>query len=371
MSARAAAEETIDVALVLQGGGALGAYQVGAYAALAAHGFHPEWIAGISIGAFNAAIIAGNAPGDRVAKLDAFWQDISWPQFVPPDPFAPLHYLQNTASYAEALFAGQRHFFQPRMINPGLLLNVPPDMVSFYDTGPLRGTLPDFAAFPLAKGQAPRVSLGATDIATGEITFFDTADTDLTPAHVLASGSLPPGFPATDVDGTYYWDGGCVANSPLDAIVNDHARPRMVAFMIDLWPLSGAVPENMSQALWRAKQIQYASRMDRQIQSATAKVKLRHAMHRLKLAGAPKHPSPRLDIVQIVYQPPADQIPFSDAEFSRSSIAERREAGHRDMELALKARPWLADDTDQHLGALVHRVQNGDVKTLPSPAFEI
>jgi NTE family protein len=365
--------EAPTVALMLQGGGALGAYHIGAYQALSEHDLHPDWVSGISIGAINAAIIAGNPPDDRVERLAAWWEAISWPDLPASLALTPLQTLHNMASNAEALLFGQPNFFTPRPVNPYLRPSSPPQEVSFYDTTPLLLTLPRFADFALINRRAVRLSLGATNIDTGDLEFFDNHRQTIRPEHVLASGSLPPGFPATQVDGTLYWDGGCVSNSPLDAVIDEPGQRRMVVFLIDLWDAAGPPPETMNDVLWRAKQIQYASRTAHQVDGAAAKVNLRHAMRLLKEAEVrqgvvPDSPAPamqRLDIVHIVYRPDAGQIPNSDAEFSRSSIAERRAAGYRDMQVALAAEPWLRQAVPAHLGALVHRVERGTVVTLP------
>ena len=364
------------VALMLQGGGAMGAYQIGAYQALAEHDLHPDWVAGISIGAINAAVIAGNRPEHRVARLTALWEAITWPDLPPPLALTALQTLHNMASNAEALLFGQPNFFTPRPLNPYLRPTAPPQEVSFYDTSPLLDTLRRFADFSLINNRAVRLSLGATDIATGELRFFDNNRRRIEPDHVLASCSLPPGFPATMLDGRFYWDGACVSNTPLDAVVDEPAHPHMVVFLIDLWDAAGPVPENMNEVLWRAKQIQYASRTSHHVDAVATKVNLRHALRLLQsqdksevsaVPGGPSVTDQRLDIVHIIYHPEAGQIPNSDAEFSRSSIAERRAAGYRDMKIALAAEPWQRTQKPAHLGALVHRVERQSVKTLPEP----
>jgi len=368
--------EAPTVALMLQGGGALGAYHIGAYQALAEHNLHPDWVAGISIGAINAAIIAGNRPEQRVERLTALWEAISWPDLPTTLPLAGWQTLHNMASNAEALLFGQPNFFTPRPINPVLLPPVAPREVSFYDTTPMLFTLRRFADFSLINGRAIRLSLGATDIATGALEFFDNHRQTIGPEHVLASCSLPPGFPATEVNGKLYWDGGCVSNTPLDAVVDEPGHPRLVVFVIDLWEAGGPAPQTINAVLWRAKQIQYASRIARHIDAVATKVNLRHSVRLLKAAGVPdvaavpEDPlltARRLDIVHIVYHPGEDQIPNSDAEFSRSSIAERREAGYRDMRVALAAEPWLRQEMPAHLGALVHRMERGRAVTRPEP----
>ena len=369
-------QEKHSVALMLQGGGALGAYHIGAYQALAEHDLHPDWVAGISIGAINSAIIAGNRPEDRVQRLTALWEAISRPELPAKLAFTAWQTWHNIASNAEALLFGQPNFFTPRLVNPFLVPRAAPQEVSFYDTTPLLFTLRRFADFSLINSRQIRLSLGATNLATGNLEFFDNHRQTIGPEHVLASGSLPPGFPATDVEGKLYWDGGCVSNTPLDTVVDDPGHPRLLVFLIDLWNPAGPPPETINAVLWRAKQIQYASRTAHDIDAVATRVNLRHAIRLLKAAGVsevaavPEDPvltGRRLDIVHIVYRPSADQIPDSDAEFSRSSIAERREAGYRDMRAALAAAPWLHQEMPAHLGALVHRVELGKVSTRPEP----
>ncbi len=364
------------VALMLQGGGALGAYHIGAYQALAEHDLHPDWLSGISIGAINAAIIAGNHPNERLARLADFWETISWPDLPAPFAATPWQTLHNIASNAEALLFGQPNFFTPRPVNPYLAPPSPPQEISFYDTSPLLGTLPRFANFALINQGAVRLSLGATDLATGSLDFFDSRRQTIGPEHVLASCSLPPGFAATRANGKLYWDGGCVSNTPLDAIVDEPTPARLLVFLLDLWDAAGPLPETMNDVVWRAKQIQYASRTAHHVDSVATKVNLRHALRLMQAAGLPQvaampggatPPTQRLDIVHIVYRPDAGEIANSDAEFSRSSIAERRAAGFRDMQIALAAKPWLRQELPAHLGALVHRVERGKVVTRQEP----
>jgi NTE family protein len=370
------AREKASVALMLQGGGALGAYHIGAYQALAEHDLHPDWVAGISIGAINSAIIAGNRPEHRVERLAALWEAISWPDLPTKLALTAWQTWHNMTSNAEALLFGQPNFFTPRPVNPYLLPRAPAQEVSFYDTTPMLFTLRRFADFSLLNSRQIRLSLGATNLATGNLEFFDNRRQTIGPEHVLASGSLPPGFPATQVDGKLYWDGGCVSNTPLDAVVDDPGHPRLVVFLIDLWNPAGPPPETINAVLWRAKQIQYASRTAHHIDAVATKVNLRHAVRLLKAAGVPDVAAVpddpvlaerRLDIVHIVYRPEADQIANSDAEFSRSSIAERREAGYRDMRAALAAEPWQREQKPAHLGALVHRVERERVTTRLEP----
>ena len=353
--------------LVLQGGGALGAYHIGAYQALAERDLQPDWVCGISIGAINAAIIAGNPPADRLARLDALWGYISWPSLFGPLSGKTLATLYNTGSNASALLFGQPNFFVPRPVNP-FFAPPGPQALSFYDTSPLRFTLRRFADFGRINARETRLSLGATDTLTGALEFFDNTRHELAPEHVMASGSLPPGFPPTLVGDRLYWDGGCVSNTPLEAVLRDQPLGHTIVFMIDLWSAGGPAPRTMNDVLWREKQIQYASRTAAHIDAVAAKVNLRHAMGLLERAGAEAPgAAASLDIVHIVYHPTADQIPNSDAEFSRSSIRERRAAGYADMKNALEEAPWLRQERPAAIGCLVHRVAQQAVTTLPLP----
>jgi len=352
------------VALVLQGGGALGAYHIGAFEALHKAGFGPDWVAGISIGAFNAAIIAGNEPADRLEKLLGFWQDISWPELPGLVNFLPLRIIHDQISSGEAIAFGQPNFFSPRPISPYLLTNAMPDELSFYDTGALHETLQRFASFDRINRKTTRLTLGTTNISTGVLAFFDSNTQPIEVAHVIASGSLPPGFPATEIDGKFYWDGGCVSNTPLEAIAAAQGTEPLLVFVIDLWDAAGPLPNTMNDVLWRIKQIQYAGRAGHDLKVVQSVANHQHAQAiaktagLLEMAGLPdtlELRKGRLDLVHITFHPGSDQIASSDTEFSRSSIAARRTAGRLDMEHALALAPWTRP-MPRHQRALIHRV---------------
>jgi NTE family protein len=352
------------IALVLQGGGALGAYQIGAFEALQNAGYQPDWLAGISIGAFNAAIIAGNPPETRLESLTEFWQAISWPDLPGLPPSLPLRILHNQFSNGEALTIGQPHFFSPRLLSPYFLTHATPAELSFYDTSILRQTLPRFTTFDRINQKTTRLTLGATNLATGDLKFFDNHEKTLTPDHVIASGSLPPGFPATAIDGTYYWDGGCVSNTPLEAVAAAQGPEPLLVFVIDLWQAAGPPPETMNDVFWRAKQIQYAGRTGRDLKTVETAANHAHAVSIAKSAGLPEMSGlpdkpamtqGRLDLVHIIFHPDKAHIPNSDAEFSRLSIAARRAAGKHDMEKALAEAPWT-QPMPPHQRARIHKV---------------
>jgi len=367
------------VALVLQGGGALGAYHIGAYQAMEEAGYSPDWVAGTSIGAINSAVIVGNRTEDRLAKLEELWMEISlpneWGSFLSGTP----RRMFNEMSAATAIMFGQPNFWMPRFPSPLMLPEVPPEAASFCDTSPMHATLERLVDFDLINSGPIRISLGVTKVRTGEMVFFSNRNPVqyIGPEHVLASGSLPPGFPATLVDGDWYWDGGCVSNTPLDAIYHDNYPGHTLIFMIDLWSAMGDVPRNMDQVNWRQKQIQYASRTTRAIQDRAKKHNLRRALKMAEqrlpgdmqiAAAAADIPAVQIeqtfDIVHIIYHPTSDQIAESDAEFSRPSILARWEAGYRDLKAALKQTPLKHRKRTEPLGTMVHRVQAGEVQTM-------
>ncbi|MDH2434466.1 patatin-like phospholipase family protein [Pokkaliibacter sp. MBI-7] len=382
------------VALVLQGGGALGAYHIGAFQALEEAGIQPDWISGISIGAVNAAILAGNPPELRLRQLDALWEAISRPDIYSAGqmrhaPLAVQRYF-NTLSALQAICFGQPNFFTPRFPNPWLLNDLTASQAGFYDTAPLLETLQALSNFELinqhfltpepaltdsddatpacALEEGVLLSLGATNVTTGELTFFNNWQQEITPQHVLASGSLPPGFPAVEIEGQWYWDGGCVSNTPLEAILKNLPDRPLLVFMVDLWSAEGAAPTTMDEVSWRQKQIQYASRSAAEITRVTHELNMCRS---LQQAGVP-HEVPvhlarylkfghSLDIVHITYCPGADEIASSDAEFSRTSIADRRAAGLRDMRAALEHAPWKSLRPRQK-SASCHKVKSGLVE---------
>lgn len=246
-------------ALVLQGGGALGAYQVGVYQALEEAGYAPDWFAGTSIGAINAAIMAGSRPEERLAKLECFWDTIAWPEpwDVPID--GPGRWAYNAWSGMLAMWAGQPGFFRPRLINPWLISG-PAGAISYYDAADLRGTLDDLIDFDLVNSGGVRLSLGAVNVRTGRQVYFDSRDQPIGIEHVLTSAAFPPAFPPVEIDGEWYWDGGIVSNTPLDVVIDDNPRRSTLVFMVDLFNGRGALPRTMDEVAERHKDITYAAR---------------------------------------------------------------------------------------------------------------
>ena len=247
--------------LVLQGGGALGAYQAGAYEGLAEAGLVPDWVTGVSIGAINAALIAGNPPGRRVKRLREFWDRVSAaaPVVLPP-AFDPLRLTFNRISAFGAVAFGVNGFFSPRVPPPYFAGDGSPGALSFYDTEPLKRTLEELVDFRLINNHSTRLSVGAVNVHTGDSVYFDNRHRRITTEHIRASGALPPGFPPITIEGDEYWDGGIVSNSPLWYVLDDSPRLNALIIQVDLFSAKGELPTNLNQVLERAKDIQYSSK---------------------------------------------------------------------------------------------------------------
>jgi len=356
------------VALLLQGGGALGSYQAGVYQALAEADLHPDWVAGISIGAINAALIAGNAPENRVARLREFWETvctspIGFPYFKSielKDDFT--HRLVNQTRAMNILLFGTPHFFAPRF--PPALPWAPrdPDKVSYYDTTILKATLEKLVDFDRINSREMRFSVGAVNVRTGNFAYFDNATDRIGPAHIMASGSLPPGFPATEIDGEYYWDGGLVSNTPLEWVLESRPRLDTIAFQVDLWNARGPLPSDLTEVDVRQKEIIYSSRT----RAATDHYK---RQQRLRIAAtnlAKKLPKELLDsadakilaeeadekvcnIVHLIYRAKGYEGIAKDFEFSRRTMIEHWESGYTNASRSL-ADPAVLQLPDRHEG---------------------
>lgn len=246
------------VGLVLQGGGALGSYQAGVYETLSTSEYLPDWVAGISIGAINAAIIAGNPPDKRVERLREFWEGITapaafWPAWLSA---VPSEYSRRTSSL-NALMFGQPGFFAPRPPTHWLLGG---SVTSYYDTRALKETLDRLVDFERINSGETRLSVGAVNVHTGNLAYFDSAKMTIRPEHVMASGALPPGFPAVEIDGESYWDGGLVSNTPLQYVLQEVPRRSRLTFQVDLFHARGPLPTNLEGVSEREKDIRYSSR---------------------------------------------------------------------------------------------------------------
>jgi NTE family protein len=343
------------ILLVLQGGGALGAYQAGAFEALSEHELSPDWIAGISIGAINGAIIAGNAPENRVKHLRTLWERVS--SGLTGIPFTgDGHHrtLFNDASALLSLQYGVPGFFTPRFPPPVLTSTGEPQTVSFYSSAPLIRTLGELVDFDYLNREGPRLSIGAVNISSGNLAFFDKSKEELRIEHILASGALPPGLPPVKIGEDYYWDGGIVSNTPLQYVLDEPPPgPQMCIFQVDLFSAQGALPGNLLDAVEREKEIRYSSRTRLNTDMMAKRHALRCALKRLlrklpedlrddpdarRLARVEDEPS--VTIVHLIYRERAFETQARDYEFSRVSVEEHWEQGRKDVLQTLAHDSW-------------------------------
>ncbi|MEZ5774488.1 MAG: patatin-like phospholipase family protein [Hyphomicrobiaceae bacterium] len=343
------------VALVLQGGGALGAYQCGVYEALSRAGCEPDWLSGISIGSINAAIIAGNPPGRRVEALRRFWEQVTEPFAWPaPELGDDARRLFNSASASHSLIAGQPGFFVPR---------IPPAIVrphgavganSVYDTSPLKSTLETLVDFERVNRGEPRLSLGAVNVRSGNFAYFDSALQRIGPLHVMASGALPPGFPPIEIDGEMYWDGGLVSNTPLVHVLDGDMANDTLVFQLDLFNARGEVPGDLMEAEERRKHIVFSSRTRlntdlfrerHRLQQAIAtlhdrlpeEVRQEEAVKRVAALGR----SYAVAIVHLIYRRRSYEGQAIDYDFSRAAMEEHWRAGFDDATRTIGQPHWL------------------------------
>jgi NTE family protein len=370
------------VALVLQGGGALGSYQAGVYEGMHQRGLLPDWVAGISIGAINAAIIAGSPADERVERLRGFWESICRPYGyagVPWGdwlagmfqglPFGFGSYAMNgQLAAAHALMQGQPGFFKPRFPPPYWQHGGGPEATSFYDTAPLLQTLETYIDFDLLNSGCVRVSLGAVNVRTGNFAYFDSTQTRLTPHHVMASGALPPGFPAVEIDGEFYWDGGVVSNTPLYHVLSMHPMRDTLAFQVDLWPARGPLPSTLEQVAERQKDIQYSSRTRLVTDNLQRSIKLRRGLQRLlallpeaqrnapELADIRREAcTPAINVVNLIYQSKNYERQSKDYEFGTEAMRDHWQSGLADL-LATLAEPGVLDPPGKDVAFVAHDI---------------
>ncbi len=340
--------------LVFQGGGALGAYQAGVYESLHEANIAPLWVAGISIGAINAAIIAGNTAERRVDRLREFWNGVSSQLTAVPaagGQHARAAFNETSAAFA-ALF-GLPGFFTPRM--PPAVLHPPgtPQAVSVYDTSPLEGTLERLIDFDLLNSGRVRLSVGAVNVRTGNFVYFDTARQRVAPCHIMASGALPPGFPPIEIDGEAYWDGGLVSNTPLQYVLDQPAQRDMLVFQVDLFSARGSMPRTLSEVAEREKDIRFSSRTRLNTDVFRTRQNLALAARRLAVRLPPDladDPDARalaaagvaasVTLVHLIHRRKQYETQSKDYEFSRVSVNEHWSAGGNDVRRTLRHRAW-------------------------------
>jgi NTE family protein len=340
--------------LVLQGGGALGAYQAGIYAGLADAGVAPDWISGVSIGAINAALIAGNPPERRVARLREFWERVSaQTPFIPPAYMDPMRPMLNFFSAASSLTLGVPGFFVPRMPPPFMAPDGSIEALSFYDTQPLRATLEEMIDFELINRKEIRLSLGSVSVRSGNSVYFDNQKMRLGPEHVLASGALPPGFPPVEVDGELYWDGGIASNTPLWYVLDEDYRMSALVLQVDVFSGAGDLPQNLNQVQERVKDIQYASKTRFNTTRIKEIEELRSSLRRL-LDKLPKALLVDPDVqrlttistrgavalVHFINRHNTRSANFKDYEFSRATVTDLWEGGLEDARRSIDSPEW-------------------------------
>lgn len=396
-----------DCIVVLQGGGALGAYQAGMFEALSQHGREPDWVAGISIGAINAALIAGNAPRDRVAQLRRFWERVSAPNpgFAwPPEGvqeawgaarrflggttpglpgatqfFAPREAL-NESSAAQVMLFGASGFFAPRVPPAPWQPRGTPGAISFYDTAPLRETLDELVDFDRINARgAMRLSVGAVNVRSGNFAYFDSRQQRIDVRHIMASGALPPGFAPVEIEGKFYWDGGLVSNTPLQYVLDQPCSRHRVIFQADLFAASGEMPTTLAEVGEREKDIRFSSRTRLNTTHALDRHRIAKAAQRLleKLPRALRHdPDAQMlarlcdahgvDVVHLIYRSKHYESQSKDYEFSRLSVREHWATGLADTTRTLRDPRWTQREAQSH-GVRVFDLASGE-RSHPQPA---
>jgi NTE family protein len=378
------------IALVLQGGGALGAYQAGVYQAMQEHGLAPDWIVGNSIGAINAALIAGNKAAERVSRLREFWETVAHADFydMRKMPDSARHF--NTwLCVADAMIRGVPGFFSPRIPNPFAFgWPVPPEAASFYDTAALGETLRKLIDFQyLNIDGGIRLTVNAMAVTSGELVSFDNRKDEIGPEHIMASGALPPGFPPVRIDGVLYWDGGLYSNTPLEMVLDDPHRYDTLCFMVDLWCGQGLEPTTLGEVRTRKKDVAFASRSQHHIEDYVYLVRLQKRLRMLyeKLPNSLRRAADRKDVAELGSDTTMHiiRLPYTgldwhmtakDVNFSRGSIEWRWEQGYLDCLRAIKHKDWLSFQPDK-VGVVVHDVTReedvmGELASVKNPENE-
>jgi len=361
------------IALVLQGGGALGAYQVGVYKALAEAGCEPTWISGVSIGAINAAIIAGNPPERRLDRMYEFWNMVSGRQvwgYTPEGDW--FRDMRNRVSAWMTLTQGQPGFFQPRPLNPWFAFPGSTGATSFYDSADLHATLLRLVDFDILNSGERCLSVGAVNVRTGNNIFFDSRRQRIGPEHIMASGALPPALPMVRIEGEDYWDGGIVSNTPLQYLLDQEEDRSSLVFQVDLFSASGPIPRRMSDVLIRHKDITYSSRTRQSTDAFRRIMKLRLQLLRA-LQRVPKDQlldgeaeliadyadAGVVNIVHLIYQHKIYECDAKDFEFSGASMREHMQTGYDDTVRTLRHREWLRRPSAEE-GVTVHDLHRED-----------
>jgi NTE family protein len=352
---------------VLQGGGALGAYQAGVYQALHEAGIEPDWMIGTSIGAINAALIAGNEPENRVPALREFWRRMAHKSIW--HEWSAWHRFAQSASYLTTITAGLPGFFVPNplaFLGPHVRLGA--DHAGFYSTAPLEQTLCELLDFSLVARNKPRLTVGAAHVRTSRMRYFDSRTEELSVKHILASGALPPAFPAVRIDGELYWDGGILSNTPTEAIFDENPRLNSLVFAVHMWNPQGPEPETIWEVLHRHKDIQYSSRVATHIARQAQIHRLRHVIRELssllpddvRRSEAVRALTAygcltRMHVVRLLWPGHDDEDHTKDIDFSPSGIRRRWDAGYEKTMRAIDGAPWKGE-FDPMEGVYLHEL---------------
>jgi NTE family protein len=357
------------VALVLQGGGALGAYQAGVYQALHEDGMEPNWVCGVSIGAINSAIIAGNPPEVRLEKLRIFWDRITARKVWHYTPDGDVYRkARNLASSWMTTTLGQPGFFKPHEVNPWLSPAGAKTATSYYDTEPLRQTLLELVDFDLINSQKIHFAVGAVNVMTGNFLYFDNKKEVIGPEHVMASGALPPALPMVKIGTDHFWDGGIVSNTPLQHLLDQDDSLNSLVFQVDLFSARGVLPRDIQEVLARHKDIVYSSRtrhntdiykrmnnLKADFYKTLTKIPDDQLSEQERATRDHLAHLPAITILQLIYQQKAYEGDSKDHEFSATSMREHWQSGLDDTRRTLKRRDWLAMP-EEGRGIIVHDV---------------
>jgi NTE family protein len=359
------------IALVLQGGGALGAYQAGVYQALHEAGIEPDWVIGTSIGAINAGLIAGNTLPDRLPRIEEFWRRMRardlWGLSQWPD-------LGNTAAYWSTLVGGLPGFFEPNLFaHLGAHYPLGADHAGFYSTAPLAKTLAELIDVAAIARCSPRLTVGAAHVRSSRMHYFDSRETAISIRHIMASGALPPAFPPVRLDGELYWDGGILSNTPIEAIFEDVPRRDSLVFAVHMWNPAGPEPQTIADVLHRHKDIQYSSRASTHIARQRQLHRLRHVVSELvKFIPETERNDPavrdlaeygcltRMHVIELLAPRIDNESYTKDADFSAASIQRRWDCGYADAMRAVRRAAWN-DASDPLEGVIVHEPSPSDL----------
>jgi NTE family protein len=364
-----------EIVLVLQGGGALGSYQVGVYQALHEAGIEPDWIIGTSIGAINASLIAGNAPEQRLSRLTEFWKRME------QNPAWQLREILSGFSDGLAYWSTIAHgipgFFRPNpLAHLGESYPLGAERAGYYSTAPLEATLSELSDFDRLNSGRPRLTVGAAHVRTSQMRYFDSRDGKLDVRHIMASGALPPAFPAVRIDGELYWDGGILSNTPTEVVFDDNPRKDSLIFAVHLWNTHGAEPTTMAEVFNRQKDVQYSSRIMSHIARQQQAHRLRHVINQLaaRLPEAERNDpevreltgygcQTRMHVVQLLAPQLDRETHTKDIDFSPGGIKKRRELGYAHTKIVLERKPWVGE-FDPLSGVILHE----QVEMMPQAA---